>query len=549
VRTRFHELIAVLLSLDSQFPSASSLRNNSNIRMSAASTVATVTDGSSAPPLKIYFCASIRGEEVSKPFLNQLITHLKTKHGRVLTEHIGYDSCEVADQTNKGIYDRDVSWLNESDICIAECSSASLGVGYELAYAEKQGKPILVLYRWPRADKKHISGMISGCAYPGMVTKYYKDEFEAAQIMDDWIQHWRTGVRFPLVSNDFTALLPGLKVPLLVAPMAGRSGSALVLASARAGALGMLGVGTGKDLPWLKEQLEKITSAIQAAGPSAVNLVWGAGFMNFALDRRPEALDLVLQAKPRVVFLSFGESGVKYAEKSRAAGVQVIISQVQTVEDAIASATWCDALVLQGSEAGGHGRSDFTRQQLLDGVLAAQSAGQLRSNLPLLLAGGLGSHSSISSAFSLASVSGLSMGTRFLACEETDGPREAKELAIRSSGEDTTRSEVYDLIAAPGLWPKPYDGRAIAYPLAKEFLSNPSALLEPSVQSAAGAKFQAGGGSAGKNLTVWAGTDVGSVTKEEPAAEVIRTISEAMVEGERRRKDAEREARAAAGNQ
>lgn len=77
-----------------------------------------------ADPLRIYFCASIRGEEVSKPFLNQLMGHLKSHHGRVLTEHIGYDQCEHADQTNKGIYDRDVAWLMESEIVIAECSAA-----------------------------------------------------------------------------------------------------------------------------------------------------------------------------------------------------------------------------------------------------------------------------------------------------------------------------------------------------------------------------------------------------------------------------------------
>jgi hypothetical protein len=86
--------------------------------------LANVVQTSSPDALKIYFCASIRGEEVSKPFLNKLMGHLKTKHGKVLTEHIGYDQCEHVDQTNRGIYDRDVAWLKESDIVIAECSAA-----------------------------------------------------------------------------------------------------------------------------------------------------------------------------------------------------------------------------------------------------------------------------------------------------------------------------------------------------------------------------------------------------------------------------------------
>jgi hypothetical protein len=67
----------------------------------------------------------------------------------------------------------------------------SLGVGYELAFAEFHQKPILVLYRWPRADNKHVSAMISGCSYPEMVVKYYKDEIEANQLMDEWIAEWK----------------------------------------------------------------------------------------------------------------------------------------------------------------------------------------------------------------------------------------------------------------------------------------------------------------------------------------------------------------------
>ena len=74
---------------------------------------------------------------------------------------------------------------------LIDCSLFSLGVGYELAYAEMLKKSILVLYRWPRADSKHISGMIAGCPYPDMVVKYYKDEEEAYKLMDEWIAQWK----------------------------------------------------------------------------------------------------------------------------------------------------------------------------------------------------------------------------------------------------------------------------------------------------------------------------------------------------------------------
>jgi nucleoside 2-deoxyribosyltransferase len=149
---------------------------------------APAASASSDKPLKIYFCASIRGEVVSKPFLGSLIKHLQQQHGRVLTEHIGFDTCEMEDTTDEAIYARDVAWLRESDVVIAECSSVSIGVGYELGYAEALGKPILILYRWPRADNKRLSAMIAGNrAYKHQSVVQYEDESGAKAAMDRWL--------------------------------------------------------------------------------------------------------------------------------------------------------------------------------------------------------------------------------------------------------------------------------------------------------------------------------------------------------------------------
>jgi len=143
--------------------------------------------------LQLYFCASIRGELVSKPFLGKLIDHLRTNHGPVLTEHIAFDVCEKPDMTDRGIYERDVAWLKASDLVIAECSSASLGVGYELAYAESLGKPILVLYRWPRPDGKKLSAMIAGSTYERLAVRMYETEEDVKRLMDEWIAEWKKG--------------------------------------------------------------------------------------------------------------------------------------------------------------------------------------------------------------------------------------------------------------------------------------------------------------------------------------------------------------------
>lgn len=91
------------------------------------------------------------------------------------------------------IYSRDVAWLSESDIVIAECTSASLGVGYELAYAEMLKKPVLVLYN--NNSPKRLSGMIAGHNYFEVVL--YNDTNEAKQAIEAFINKHKNSVTAP----------------------------------------------------------------------------------------------------------------------------------------------------------------------------------------------------------------------------------------------------------------------------------------------------------------------------------------------------------------
>lgn len=61
--------------------------------------------------------------------------------------------------TDNYIYNRDMAWLNEADVVVAEVTTPSLGVGYEIGKMEGK-KPILCLYR--EQDSKRISAMIGG---------------------------------------------------------------------------------------------------------------------------------------------------------------------------------------------------------------------------------------------------------------------------------------------------------------------------------------------------------------------------------------------------
>lgn len=112
--------------------------------------------------MKIYFAGSIRGGREDKDLYLQIIDILK-KYGEVLTEHVGNKELSSYGQTNmtdEEIYLKDTNWIRESDIVIAEVSTNSLGVGYEIALAESLNKRIILLYR--EVENKRLSAMLKG---------------------------------------------------------------------------------------------------------------------------------------------------------------------------------------------------------------------------------------------------------------------------------------------------------------------------------------------------------------------------------------------------
>ncbi|XP_056408909.1 2'-deoxynucleoside 5'-phosphate N-hydrolase 1 [Hyla sarda] len=114
--------------------------------------------------LSVYFCGSIRGGREDRALYERIIRLLK-RYGTVLTEHIaspeiseaGEDAREDGD---KFIHDRDVAWLQQADVVVAEVTQPSLGVGYELGRAVTINKKILCLFR--ASSGRVLSAMIRG---------------------------------------------------------------------------------------------------------------------------------------------------------------------------------------------------------------------------------------------------------------------------------------------------------------------------------------------------------------------------------------------------
>ncbi len=81
------------------------------------------------------------------------------------------------------IYGRDIRWIEGCEALIAEVSTPSHGVGYEIAYALRLSKPVLCCYR----AGVPVSKMILGNDSPGLIVRRYQSEDEVRKLIDKFL--------------------------------------------------------------------------------------------------------------------------------------------------------------------------------------------------------------------------------------------------------------------------------------------------------------------------------------------------------------------------
>ncbi|MFA5987122.1 MAG: nucleoside 2-deoxyribosyltransferase [Candidatus Paceibacterota bacterium] len=112
--------------------------------------------------MKIYFAGSITGGRQDVDLYSSMIKELN-RYGKVLDEHIGDSSITDKGEIEKDkqfVYRRDMNWLTEADMMVAEVTTPSLGVGFEIGRAQSMGKNVLCFYR-PN-NGRTLSLVISG---------------------------------------------------------------------------------------------------------------------------------------------------------------------------------------------------------------------------------------------------------------------------------------------------------------------------------------------------------------------------------------------------
>jgi nitronate monooxygenase len=306
-----------------------------------------------------------------------------------------------------------------------------------------------------------------------------------------------------VLPTAFTRAL-AIEHPIASAPMGGSAGGALAAAVSNGGGLGLVGGGRG-GRDWLARELALV--AERTSKPV------GVGFLTWAIDAG--IVDWVLDQRPAAVMLSFGDPA-PYAQRVRAAGVQLVLQVTDVDEARRALDVGADVIVAQGSDAGGHsGRNAIGTMSFVPSVV------DLAGPTPVLAAGGIVDGRGLAAALALGAAGAL-MGTRFQASAEALVPTGVSKALLDAHGADTERSSVLD-IARGARWPDKYLARTLRNAFLDTWRGREGELR---ADAEAQRRYQeAASGNDPDVAPVWAGQAVDLIAAIEPAEYLVARIA------------------------
>ncbi len=135
--------------------------------------------------MDIYVSCSLTGGREDQPLVAALVAHLEARGHRVLTAHLAHPEAMAQDAglSPQAVFERDTAWLRACGAVVAEVSTPSHGVGFEIAYALERGKPVLCLAR----EGVRVSRMLTGIRQEGLAFHTYGAADEALAHLESFL--------------------------------------------------------------------------------------------------------------------------------------------------------------------------------------------------------------------------------------------------------------------------------------------------------------------------------------------------------------------------
>ena len=143
--------------------------------------------------MNIYFACSITGGRRDERFYQLIIDSLLAAGHTTPTAHLSQPDVLILEATvdAKEVYTRDIGWIEECQALIAEVSTPSHGVGYEIAFALSLGKPVLCCFQ----RGIPVSKMITGNTNPTLQVHSYVSPEEAVKVVYTFLDQLDVGSR------------------------------------------------------------------------------------------------------------------------------------------------------------------------------------------------------------------------------------------------------------------------------------------------------------------------------------------------------------------
>ncbi|KAA8652055.1 hypothetical protein EYZ11_004176 [Aspergillus tanneri] len=332
------------------------------------------------------------------------------------------------------------------------------------------------------------------------------------------------------------SIYPWVSPPFIVgAPMRVMAGPALAVAVTRAGGLGFIGPSIKtKDMV---ADLEEATTLVHASPsipslPSS-SLPVGVSFQLWGDDLQI-ASAAIKQFQPCAAWLfapRHGQTDIdtwtrRIRDVAPRTQIWVQVGTLLEVQSLTQSVERPDVIVIQGSEAGGHGRA--TDGMGLMTLLPEVADLVASSGIPLFAAGGIVDGRGAAAALCLGAV-GVAIGTRFLASMEARISAGYQQEVVRANNGavSTTRTLLYNHLRGTYGWPEGYSPRTIINRSFEEHQKGRPFEELKELHDRALQDGDAGWGPQGR-LATYAGAGVGLIHEVQDAADIVRDIREGV---------------------